>query len=702
MTLNKKHFFILALACISVFAFTTADSTPRHDTRESLLLDVVIRALQHDHYAPIDIDDSFSEKVFDTYMERLDYGKRFYLQEDIDKFQKDRTKLDDYILQQDFTFFNSLHKVRAKRIGQIENYYTEILSNPFDFTLNDSLETDVDKIAYTKNKAEMRLRWQNLLKYRVLSNLKTKLTRQEKAQQDNDSVFEIKTFDELEKEARHSLLKEFDNWFVKIGQEDRDDQVAVFVNAITSVFGPHSGYFPPLQKENFNIRMSGKLEGIGAQLRQKDGYIKVVRIVPGSASWKQGELAVDDLIIKVAQGEKEAVDVVDTKMNDVLPLIRGEKGTEVRLTVKKTDGTIKVISIIRDVVVLEESYAKSAILTYGNKNKRVGLIDLRSFYADFNDKQGRRCSKDVKLEVQKLIADGVDGMVIDLRFNGGGSLYDVVDMSGLFIEKGPIVQVKSRQNEAIVLSDRDPSILYDGPLVILVNSYSASASEILAAALQDYGRAIIVGTSPSTFGKGTVQRFMDLDQVVPAAFKDLGQLGSIKVTTQKFFRINGGATQLKGVTPDIILPGISSYNSTGEKEEDFPMPWTEIAPADYEAINLKNLDKIKKKSAERVAASETFSLINESASWYKTLRNQTAVSLNLKEFQAQQDTYDAKSKKFKAINQVIDQLQVTIPNADTASLKSDTIRANSIDTWHKTLKKDPYIQEVVQIFEDWK
>ncbi len=699
--LNKKYLFGLAVTCFAVFAFTTADTDPDYPNKESLLIDVVLQSLQYNHYKPAKVDDALSHRAYDIYLKRVDNGKRFFLQEDIDGFAKHRDLLDDYAMKKDFSFFDDLHKIRDQRIELVKEYYKKILAKPFDFDKEEKIETSNEKMAYAKTEEQLYERWHQLLKYRVLLDLEIKLKRQEKAEKDGDKSVEIKTIEELEAASREKVMKQFDRWSKDISQEDRDDKIAAYINTIANVLEPHTGYFPPLEKENFNIRISGKLEGIGAQLRQEDGYTKVVRIVPGSASWRQGDLEVNDLIIKVAQGEEEPVNIVDMKMDDVLPMIRGEKGTEVRLTVKKTDGTIAVVPIVRDIVVMEESYAKSAVVEHKKTKKRVGLIDLRSFYADFQDPRGRRCSRDVKREVQKLIAEGIDGIVIDLRFNGGGSLRDVVDMSGLFIETGPIVQVKGRDSRPHPLEDRDPSVLYDGPLVIMVNSFSASASEIMAAALQDYGRAIIVGTSPSTFGKGTVQRFFELDAVVPQRYKDLGELGSMKITIQKFFRINGGSTQLKGVIPDIILPGVYSYRSIGEKDEDFPMAWTEIDPIYYKKSSIKKLDKIKKKSEKRVAASETFKMIDERAKWFKSLQEDTEISLNLDAYRAQQEKYNKVSEQYKGIDKDIPALKIDVLAADAAVLEADTIRAESIKNWHKSLKKDPYVEEVVQIIGDW-
>jgi carboxyl-terminal processing protease len=699
----KKKYILYFVAISFVLLAFSGPSAPPEETpkREELLMELVIASLRQGHYQAIKIDDELSKKVFDSYLERVDNGKRFFLQSDVDAFTKHRLLLDDYALSKNFEFFDIFTQTFDERIKEVGIFYNEILSEPFDFDKEESIETDSEKMGFAKDNTELKSRWKKMLKYRVLLEVDTKLSRQEKAEKDSDTTVTIKSFEDLEIDARAKVLKDFDRWFVKLGHEDRDDKIAVYINRFANVVEPHTSYFPPLDKENFDIRMSGKLEGIGAQLLPKDGYIKITRIVPGSASWKQGDLKVNDLIMKVGQGNEEPIDIVDMDMDDVLPMIRGKKGTEVRLTVKKEGGEIVTIPIVRDVVVLEESYAKSALIEDTEDKDRVGIIDLRSFYADFNDRDGRRSSVDMRKEVEKLVADKVEGIIIDLRYNGGGSLYDAVDIAGLFIKTGPVVQVAGRQTRPQALEDKNPDILYDGPLVILVNSFSASASEILAAALQDYGKAVIIGTSPSTFGKGTVQRFYGLDEMVPVDYKDLGEMGSIKITTQKFFRINGGSTQLKGVTPDIVLPGLYSYISSGEKDEDYAMPWTEVAASDYKPSSVKKMSSIKKKSALRVEANEALGMIDERAKWIKDQGDETTVSLNLKEFRKKQELYRAKSEEFEAVIVANDRLKIDLVSNDVEALKSDTVRTLSMETWHKSLKKDPYILEAVEVLGDW-
>ena len=706
----RKLSILVAVCCISI-AFRCYEPANQEmqiredlDNREQLLMEVLLQSLKYNHYSPEDINDSFSKKVFDLYLKRLDNSKRFFLKDDIKLFEAYRNSLDEAALNGSFEFFDVVNKTFDERLTLVKTYYEEFLSQPFDFNSNESFETDGEKLEFVNSKEELKERWRKYLKLQILARVQERLENQDKAKEKGDKDLEIKTTEALEKEEREKLLKNLNTWIKNIEKETRTERINTYINTFTNAHEPHSGYFPPLDKENFDIRMSGKLEGIGAQLREEDGFIKVVNVVPGSASARQGELEVNDKIIKVAQGSEEPVDVVDMRIDDVLPMIRGKKGTEVRLTVKKTSGEVKVIPIIRDVVILEDSYAKSAIIEHSKLGIKVGLVDLRSFYADFEDPRGRRCAKDVKAEVEKLVDEKVDGIVIDLRFNGGGSLQDVVDMTGIFLDKGPIVQVKGKNGSPFVYEDKDPSVTYKGPLVILVNSFSASASEIMAAALQDYGRAVIVGTSPSTFGKGTVQRFFSLDAIVPERFRDLGELGSVKITIQKFYRVNGGSNQLKGVIPDIILPGAYSYMTVGEKEEDYPMAWSEIGKADYKESGeaMKHMDKIKKKSAKRVAANKTFQLIDENAKWLKSRQDESSLPLSFKAYDAEQKAIDKEAEKYKNINKDIEELSIKTLKADKTYIESDTLRANSMKTWHKSLKQDAYLEEASYIIFDWK
>jgi carboxyl-terminal processing protease len=507
---------------------------------------------------------------------------------------------------------------------------------------------------------------------------------------------------ELEKKARERVLKTHDDWFNRMNKVDREDRFSMYVNSITSAFDPHTNYFPPQEKESFDISMSGQVEGIGASLQEDGKYIKVISIVTGSPCWKQGELEVGDKITAVAQGEEEAVDATDMPIGDVVSMIRGEKGTEVRLTVKKRDNSLQVIPIIRDIVVMEESYAKSAILEMDGQ--KVGFIHLPKFYTDFQGNGGRRCAIDVKNELTKLMDEKVDGVILDLRSNGGGSLTDVVEMSGLFIDEGPIVQVKQGNGMKRVLEDEDAGVHYDGELIVMVNAFSASASEILAAAMQDYGRAIIVGSS-ATFGKGTVQQFINLDaRLRSSVVEELGSLGAVKLTTQKFYRINGGTTQLQGVVPDIIIPDDYAYIEIGEKEEDFALGWDEIDAANYIKTNnyTGKIPKIKAESARRVKKDAALSAIDNSAKRFKERRDDTKYSLNLESYRQRQTELEKENEVLENMEMTIEGLKISAPNADIASIEADESKKARINEWHNTLSKDPQLKETLAIMKDLK
>jgi len=509
-----------------------------------------------------------------------------------------------------------------------------------------------------------------------------------------------KSFDELEKLAREKVLKQNRDWFTRLNQQEADDDFAIYVNAVTQAIDPHTNYYPPAEKDNFDITMSGKLEGIGARLQQEGAYTKVTEIIPGSPSAKQGDLTAEDVILKVAQADGEPVEVVDMPINDVVKLIRGKKGTEVRLTVKKLDGTTAIVPIIRDVVILEETFAKSAIIE--EDGSRVGYIYLPSFYSDFDNRSGRDCFYDVKAELAKLQNEGIDGLVFDLRNNTGGYLYDVVKMVGLFIEDGPICQVKSKQGLPKLHKDSDEGIQYTGPLTVLVNSFSASASEIFAAAIQDYNRGVVIG-SKSTYGKGTVQRFFDLDRILDSKYDYLKPLGSIKMTIQKFYRIDGGSTQQKGVVPDIVLPDQYSEIEVGERLKDNVMPWTEITPANYDNYaNLSSdINTLKGLSDSRIQNDATFKMIMEQSKWMKEQRDDTNQSLNYTVLKKEEEEVKEKGKQYDEIIKEISNMTVSNPKSDQPIIDANAEKKELNEEWLKKLKKDIYIHESINILQDF-
>jgi carboxyl-terminal processing protease len=693
--INKKLLFLVPVAAIAVFSYSYKVQTDKDEAIDQILM----QSLANVHYSPLTINDDFSEKVYKLYMQRLDYNKKFLLKQDVEALQKMNRSIDEDINEGKFRFFDKSFELITKRVAEAQSYYKDILSKPFDFSTNEEIELDEEKLDFAKNEAELKEAWRKSLKYQTLARLVEMMDTQDKAREKSDTV-KVKSKEELEAEARKKVLKSNDDYFKRLNEFDRDDRLAVYFNSVTGIYDPHTEFFPPKDKANFDIGMTGQLEGIGAQLQPKDEYIKVSSIVPGSASWKQGQLKPGDLILKVGQGSAEPVDVVGMKMDDVLPLIRGKKGTEVRLTVRKPDGTTLIIPLIRDIVILEESYAQSVILK-GKKN--IGYIKLPTFYTDFSGKGGRSCADDIKKELEKLKDEKVEGVILDLRYNGGGSLPDVVEMAGLFIDQGPIVQVKQKTGMPQLLEDKDPSTTYNGPLVVMVNSNSASASEIMAAAIQDYKRGIIVGTSPASFGKGTVQRFYDLDDYLPAQYNTIKPLGQVKITTQKFYRINGGATQLKGVIPDIILPDPYYLLDQGEKEQDYPMAWDEIPPAKYTPLKPSySVDKIRSGSESRVKSNPGFDLLNDAAKRLKKQKDNTVISLNFDKYLAEQKKNKEEAKKLEELDKEIQGLDVMTLKADAEHLGSDSVKVAKTKDFHKALKKDIYLHETVSIISEMK
>jgi carboxyl-terminal processing protease len=699
--MNPRTLKIAGLALlVSVSSFLFIAFQNNSDTlRRELLLKVISFALSNGHYSPVDINDEFSEKAFDLYIDRIDFGKRFLLKEDIEKLSKFKKDLDDEVNNVDFTFFDLAVSILDKRTKESEGYIKDILSKPFAFDADELIETDAEKLDFAKNTEELKDRWSKLLKLETLASSYNLKEDQDKAIEKSDTV-KAKSMTELEITAREKILKRYTEYFHRLSKLNNDDQLSVYINALVNVFDPHTQYFPPKDKENFDIRFSGQLEGIGAQLTQKDAYIEVASIVPGSPSWKDGELEPGDVILKVAQGSDEFVDVVDMRLDEAVQLIRGKKGTKVRLNIKKIDGTLKEITLVRDVVVLEDTYAKSAIIKNAESGKNYGYLYLPSFYVDFGNVNGRNCYDDVKIEIEKLKKENIAGIIFDLRDDGGGSLEDVVKIAGLFIKDGPVVQSVGSKGMKKIHKDIDTAVQYDGPLLVMVNAISASASEIFAAAMQDYNRGIIIGGN-ATYGKGTVQNFTELDRMVPKKPADMEDLGSLKMTVQKFYRINGGATQRKGVIPDIIMPDYYNYMDFSETTLENSLPWDEISSVTYEPWDL-SYDKnyITTVSEKRIKGDSLFNLVEENGSRLKEIRENTQVSLNYEKYVADVEKREAESQKYDRIGKDTLKLIVDVLKTDLTGMQSDTSKMARWDAWMLELKKDIYLQEATNILKD--
>jgi carboxyl-terminal processing protease len=697
MKFRGPLFFSILALLLAVAAFYPKQ--PQDTTqKEAVLMQAILANLNHLHFLPKEIDNEFSAEVFDLYLDRIDNGRRFLTQKDVKELEAFRQNLDDEALSGSFVFFDRSLEILHAAQEKTQAYYRELLAQPFNYETSEHFEADGKKRGFADDDDELRDFWRQYLKFEVLQRLADKLEEQE----NQDEEIEAKSFEQLEQESRENVLEFMDGWFDRLSKLKRDDRMSIYLNTITSIFDPHSEYYKPIDKANFDIRFSGKLEGIGATLQSDGDFTKVHQIVVGGPAWKQKELEKNDLILKVRQeSEEEAVNIAGMQLNDVVQLIRGKKGTSVILTVRKADGTTRNITIVRDVVILEEQFAKSLILEKEELNEKIGYIFLPSFYADFQDNNGRFCSKDVADEIEKLKAENVDGIILDLRSNGGGSLRDVVKMTGYFIESGPIVQVKSRDKPAEVLKDVDPRVQYDGPLVIMVNSYSASASEILAAALQDYGRAVIVGSGGSTFGKGTVQRFVDLDRTI-RGYSDLKPLGEIKLTTQKFYRINGGSTQLKGVVPDIILPDNWFFIESGEREREYAMEWTEIDPVPFgqNVMKIKNLSKIQARSQERIAENASFQKIVENARRLENQRDQSRFPLSISGYQQMNREQKEEAAQYEGIfSEVVNQGARNLA-ADLPAIQADESWTARNEEWLKNISKDLYLKEAMHILHD--
>ena len=724
--MKRNYKIILAVVILSatLFAFKINSTKSVDPEKDKMLLELLTFVIEKGHYSPATIDDTFSKGIYKDYIQALDPSKRFFLQSDIDEFSKFETELDDQLLNRDLTFFNLTYDRLMTRMEEGKKLYKDILSSPFDYSIDETFNTDYEKAPYVKNTQELKERWRKQIKLSTLSSLTDRLKIQENkekgivdkdvknssdvvkpgefvdelavSEKEKSSDGKPKTFEELEKITRESSLKSLDEYFGFMKDLTRDDWFSVYINSITSRFDPHTNYFPPEEKERFDVSISGKFEGIGARLQKKNDFTEITELISGGPAWRGKQLEAGDIVMKVAQGNGEPLDIVGMRLDDVVKKIKGPKGSEVRLTVKKVDGSIKTISIIRDIVEIEETYAKSSVVE--RNGVKYGVIYLPKFYIDFENKDGRDAGKDVAAEVESLKKAGVNGIVLDVRDDGGGSLSTVVDIAGLFIEQGPIVQIKSAGRKKEVLYDRDKKIEWDGPLVIMVNSFSASASEILAAAIQDYKRGIIIG-SKQTYGKGTVQNVIDLNSFVRSSSS--GDLGALKTTTQKFYRINGGSTQLEGVSSDIVMPDRYAYLKMGERDVDNAMPWDKIDPATY-SVWTKNtkFEKVIADSKKRIALNPQFKLIEENAKWIDERSKENLYSLKMEAFKKTQKAIEDTNKKFKPISDYDYHAKFTSLPQEAEAMKKDASLKEKRERWHESLSKDIYVEEALNVLDD--
>ena len=690
---------ILASGIISVIIFFELSANKFDDpNKDKLLVELVSVVLDRLHYDPKIIDDDFSKSVYDDYIKAIDPQKRFLLKSDIENFDQYKLLIDDQIKSSSIDFFNLTYETLMLRVDEVESFYIDILDNPFDFNIDEDLNTDFEQLDYAVGLNDKISIWRKRLKLSTLDGFATKKIVQEEKGSLDDSEKELKSDIELEIESRNAILENLKDFFDFNDDLERKDWFSIYLNSIVNQFDPHTVYLAPQAKDVFDQNISGRFQGIGARLLKKNQQVEIAEIIIGGPVWRDKLLNVGDLILGVSQNpDEEPVDISIMKLSDAVDLIKGEKGTKVYLMVKRVDGGIEQVEITRDIVELEETYAKSSLIY--QESKKFGFITLPSFYIDFNDYGQRNAASDIKKEILKLKNENVNGIIMDLRGNGGGSLKTAVDITGFFIDKGPVVQVKSIGGRKEVLKDTDPSVIWDGPLVILVNEFSASASEILAAALQDYNRAIIIG-SKQTYGKGTVQNVLSLNQFISG--NTYGELGFIKLTTDKFYRISGGSTQLEGVKSDIVLPNRYSYVDIGERDLENPLSWDQINSANYSPLNKQlYYDKSLENSKNRISKNEFFNIINEQAKWVKEQQDDNIVSLNYDSYKMDMDNNKKESEKFKKIEDF--KSNYKFEWLRDALIMGDEIPDEIIERrnrWIDDLKKDLYVDEAVNILSD--
>lgn len=686
---------LIAVLC-GLYFFNQPKTKDIGNDKEALILQGLMQTIEYVHYAPKKVDDELSKHIYKTYLDRLDGYKRYFTQKDLDQLKKYELTIDDQINGLTFEFFNTSLPLLDEGMKKAETYFNEAINASINFNKGDMYETDPDKMTFAKNDGDLKDKWKQIIQWEVT----TKWVQNIESQKEKGNKDGNKTDEELKADAIKDVKKRYVDFFERMKKLRRSDRMEAYLGTIANYFDPHTDYFSPKEKQDFDINMGGKLEGIGARLQTDGDYTKVFNIVVGGPAWKTKKLEDNDIIMKVTQKGQEPVDITGMRVDDVVQLVRGKKGTVVILTVKKKDNSIVDIAIERDEVQLDDSKAKSVILNMPGKVQNIGYINLPKFYSTFED-GGNSCAEDVATEIKKLKAQNVNGIILDLRNNSGGSLNDVVQMSGLFIEEGPIVQVKDRSGRPSLHNDKDDSVLYSGPLVIMVNQYSASASEIIAAAMQDYNRAIIVG-STSTFGKGTVQRFFDLDRGING-YNDLKPLGNVKMTTQKFYRVNGGSTQLKGVIPDIVYPDIYHYIETGEKEYDNPLEWSEIAPVKYgqHVVVLENKQKLVDNSKERIGQSKDFNLILERALKLKEERDQSKYPLKLNSYREMVEKREEDGKKYENLlkNDILG-LEIINLKDDMPKINMDESNKAKNEEFVKDLRKDIYLEETMYVIRD--
>ncbi len=701
----KLNKFLLLIPLTSLmFCF----NSPKNDDEKMQTIMVSVKnTLSYLHYSPKPINEAYSKDVYKHYFELVDPAKRYFLQSDMDEFSKHETKLGNYLNVGDLVFYKLTTDRLYQRVDEIDKMTQEIFSKPINFEEDEVLILEPKLKKVPANKAEQYNEWKKYIKYNILQEIESMNSKEQAQKEKKDSVIAHKLKDTIKlqilspqekitkaTEEVKDLVKET---FTRFKKRKKMDWFTVYMNAYTEVFDPHTNYYSPKDKEDFDSQFKGKVIGIGALIQEKKGYLYLGDLTIGAPAWKSKKLSAGDKILKVKSKPKEdAVNVVGMLSDEAVRLIRGEKGTPVTLTVQKKDGTIIEVTMIREEVAIEDTFARSIVVNAPN-GKKYGFINLPSFNADFEDPNGRNASDDIKNEIIKLKAQGIEGIVLDLRNNGGGSLTEVGDIMGLFMNTGPYVQVKDGNGKINTLKNKNSVPIWNGPVIIMQNELSASASEILAGAMQDYGRGIVLG-SPQSFGKGTVQTFVDLNRFLNTE----DDYGSLKLTIQKFYRVSGESTQRKGVDSDIVMKDFFTYADIGERFYEYALAWDKIQSASYQKQNYFDLKALQAKSVDRIAKNKNYQLLLESAKWRENLDKEESITLNINKFSALMKERKTQIEKFKPLTKFENGLKFTMFPSEIEREKKDEAFKKKSENWINNLKKDMYLQEAMNIISEMK
>ena len=678
-------------------------NAPQNDDEKMQTIMVSVKnTLSYLHYSPKPINDAYSQDVYDKYFEGVDASKRYFLQSDMDEFKKHYTKLDDYLNQGNLVFYKLTIDRLYQRVDEIDKMTQDILSKPINLEENDELVLEPKKRTNPVDAKQQREEWKKYIKYNILQEIETLTSKEEAQKKKKDSVVNNKLKDtikyeplSMEKKREKATAEVKDlitDSFRRFKKRKKMDWFTVYMNAYTEVFDPHTNYFSPKNKEEFDAQFTGKIIGIGALIQEKRGYLYLGELTIGAPAWKSKQLTAGDKILKVkSKPNEEPVNVVGMLSDEAVRLIRGEKGTPVTLTVEKKDKTIKEVTMIREEVAIEDTFARSIVVNSKN-GKKYGFIYLPSFNVDFEDAKGRNASDDIKAELIKLKKENVEGIILDLRSNGGGSLTEVGDIMGLFMNAGPYVQVKDSRGKIQVLSNKSNDPIWTGPLVVMQNELSASASEILAGAFQDYGRAAVIG-SPSSFGKGTVQTFVELNRFLNTN----DDFGALKLTIQKFYRVSGESTQRKGVEADLKMKDFFSYAEVGERFDQFALPWDKIETTSYKKLTGLNIPQLQAELDKQLADNKNYKMLQESAEWKEALDKEETITLNQTKFNELMKKRKAQIDKFKGLDKFNNGLKFTLHTDEAERIKKDEAFAKKTENWRKNLERDFYLEETVDV-----